>query len=150
MPTLPLFAFGTLRRGECNHHYLAGRYDRVLPARLPDFARVEPLMIARQSGSTVDGELFFLTSATYSATLQGCDFLEELPPGELIGPEYRRIVVRVQTDSGEFVAWAYSNPVTHTAEDLQPLIDTETERLRNPPPQQPRDPLHFDRRPDLQ
>ena len=129
MPTFPLFVFGTLRRGECNHHYLAGAYDRVLAARLLDFARVEPLMIARQSGFTVDGELFFLTAATYSATLRGCDSLEELTPGSLIGHEYRRIAVRVQTDSGEFIAWAYSRPDAESNADLLPLIAAESQRL---------------------
>ncbi len=129
MPTLPLFVFGTLRRGECNHHYLAGAYDRVLAARLLGFARVEPLMIAREQSSEVDGELFFLTPATYAATLRECDSLEELTPGSLIGHEYRRIAVRVQTDSGEFVAWAYSRPDAESDADLQPLIAHESQRL---------------------
>ncbi len=129
MPTLPLFVFGTLRRGECNHHYLAGAYDRVLAAQLLGFARVEPLMIARQPGSAEDGELFFLTPATYSATLRGCDSLEELAPGSLIGHEYRRIAVRVQTDSGEFIAWTYSRPDAESDTDLQSLIAAESQRL---------------------
>lgn len=129
MPTLPLFVFGTLRRGECNHHYLAGAYDRVLAARLVGFARVEPLMIARQPGFTVEGELFFLTAKTDSATLLGCDSLEELPPGSLIGHEYRRIAVRVQTEFGEFIAWTYSRPDADSDADLQPLIVAESQRL---------------------
>ncbi|MFM9963257.1 MAG: gamma-glutamylcyclotransferase [Planctomycetaceae bacterium] len=123
MPILPLFVFGTLRRGEANHHYLAGAYDRVLAARLLGFARVEPLMIARQAGSAVNGELFFLTPATYSATLCGCDRLEELAPDSLIGHEYRRIAVRVQTEDGEFVAWAYARPDSESDADLQPLCE---------------------------
>ena len=133
MPTLPLFVFGTLRRRECNHHYLAGTYDRVLAARLLGFARVAPLMIARQTGSAVDGELFFLTAAAYSATLRECDSLEELPHGGLIGHEYRRIAVRVQTDSGEFIAWAYSHPDSENDADLQPLIADELQRLNAAP-----------------
>lgn len=129
MPSLPLFAFGTLRRGETNHHYLAGAYDRVLAARVAGFARVEPLMIARQAGAAVDGELFFLTSATYAETLCGCDNLEELAPGSLIGHEYRRIAVRVQTDVGEFLAWAYSRPDSESDADLLSLTDAESQRL---------------------
>ena len=124
MPTLPLFVFGKLRRGECNHHYLAGAFDRVLTARLLGFTRVAPLMIARQTGSAVDGELFFLTPASADATLRGCDDLEEIPPGRLIGHEYRRIAVRVQTDSGEFIAWAYVRPDTESDADLHSLIDS--------------------------
>lgn len=129
MPTLPLFVFGTLRRGECNHHYLADGFDRVLPARLPGFARVEPLMIARQAGAAVEGELFFLKPADYDVVLSGCDGLEELTPGCLIGHEYRRIAVRVQTDAGEFVAWAYARPDADSDADLQPLIAAESQRL---------------------
>jgi gamma-glutamylcyclotransferase (GGCT)/AIG2-like uncharacterized protein YtfP len=129
MPTLPLFVFGTLRRGECNHHYLAGAYDRVLAARLPGFARVEPLKISRQPDSVVDGELFFLTANTYSATLRECDILEELTPGSLIGHEYRRIAVHVQTDLGEFAAWVYACPDADSDADLQPLIASESQNL---------------------
>lgn len=135
MQTLPLFVFGTLRRGECNHHYLASAYDRVLAARLAGFVRVDPLMIARDENSVVDGELFFLTAASFSATLSGCDRLEEIPPGSLIGHEYRRIAVRVQTDSGEFIAWAYSRPDAESDADLLPLVVAESERLTAEPNQ---------------
>ena len=71
MSQLPLFVFGTLRRGECNHGYLAGQFDQVQPARLLGFARIAPLMIARDLNSVVDGELFWLTAENYEATLAG-------------------------------------------------------------------------------
>ena len=129
MPQLPLFVFGTLRRGECNHHLLAGTFDRVQSARLFDFARVETLMIARQPNSVVVGELFDLTPSTYSLTLQGCDHLEEIPVGKLIGSEYRRIPVRVSTSSGEIVAWAYVRPDVEPDDDLRHLVDEEMLRL---------------------
>lgn len=127
---LPLFAFGTLRRGECNHHYLAGHYERVLAARLPDFARVAELSIARRIGADVLGELFFLKPLTYEVTLRGCDRLEELPPRELIGLEYRRLPVRVRTTAGDVIAWAYTRPDVECDSDLQPLLDAEQKRLR--------------------
>ena len=130
MSQLPLFVFGTLRRGECNHGYLAGNYDRVQPARLLGFARIAPLMIARAADGFVDGELFWLTPANDEATLSGCDQLEELPSDGLIGHEYCRIAVRVQTESGEIVAWAYARPDTTSDPDLQPLIAAESQRLR--------------------
>lgn len=129
MSQLPLFVFGTLRRGECNHGFLAGRFDRVQPARLLGFARVAPLMIAREASSFIDGELFFLTPANYEATLSGCDRLEELPSQSLIGDEYRRIAVRAQTEFGEVVAWAYARPDTMSDPDLQPLVAAESQRL---------------------
>lgn len=129
MPQLPLFVFGTLRRGECNHGYLDGRFDRVQPARLSGFARVAPLMIAREAGSFVDGEVFFLTPANYEATLSGCDQLEELHHNRLIGDEYRRIAVRVQTESGLVIAWAYVRPDAACDPDLQSLVAAESQRL---------------------
>lgn len=131
MPQLPLFVFGTLRRGECNHGYLAGAYDRVLSARLLGFVRIAPLMIARQADSAVDGELFFLTLATYEATLSGCDRLEELLIGDLVGHEYRRIAVHVQSESGTFIAWAYGCPDAESDTELLPLIMAELQRIKN-------------------
>ena len=128
MQQLPLFVFGTLRRDESNHHYLAGKYDRAQPARLPGFARVEPLMIARQADSAVDGELYFLTPATYARTLQGCDDLEELPASQLIGHEYRRVPVRVQTETGDVTAWAYTRFDVEPDDDLLALLDLEQQR----------------------
>ena len=109
---LPLFVFGTLRRGQSNHHLLAGRYLRVLPARLFDFARTEPLMIARHSGAVVDGEIYFLRPATYEQTLRGCDALEGIPAGGTDGPCYRRLRVPVESAAGRHVAWAYADPST--------------------------------------
>jgi len=103
----PLFVFGTLRRGERNHHYLAGFYDRVLPAVLPGYARIAPLMIAPQPEAEVIGEVFFLTEARYEQTLAGCDQLEEILPGTLVGHEYERRLVRIHTAEGPLDAWAY-------------------------------------------
>lgn len=107
---LPLFAFGTLRRNEPNHHYLHRRYERCLLATLPGYAIVAPLMIAPAPGEEVTGELFFLTPGIYEATLAGCDELEEIPPGQLIGQDYERRRVVVATEAGHFEAWAYVQP----------------------------------------
>lgn len=107
---LPLFAFGTLRTGQCNHHYLAGRFERNIPARLEGYHRVADLMIARADGSVVDGELFFLDLGRYAETLAGCDELEEIPSGTLRGAEYQRKRVTVLTEDGPVDAWAYVAP----------------------------------------
>jgi len=112
-PELPLFAFGTLRRGELNHHYLNGRYERCLKARLTGFARQKPLMIVRRSGASVDGELFYLRPKTYQETMRGCERLEGIPVGKTIGWEYRRIEVDVETHLGTVRAWAYVHPATN-------------------------------------
>ncbi len=105
--SLPLFVFGTLRRGHVNHHYLDGWYASVTPAWLHGFARLHPLMIAPAVGGRVDGELYTLDPVRYDATLAGCDELEELVPGTLIGPEYERRQVDVVTEQGTVTAWAY-------------------------------------------
>lgn len=107
---LPLFVFGTLRRGHCNHQYLAGHYDRVQPAVLRGYARLHELMIAPRAGGEVDGELFTLQPDDYDITLAHCDELEDIPPGQLVGHEYQRKRVRVETADGVVDAWAYVQP----------------------------------------
>ena len=111
---LPLFVFGTLRRGEANHHYLEGRYERCLPAELREFARGTtahgfPAAVPAPSGRIL-GELFFLRANVYAETLARCDALEDLPPGTLVGSYYQRAQVQVRTADRAFTAWAYVDP----------------------------------------
>jgi gamma-glutamylcyclotransferase (GGCT)/AIG2-like uncharacterized protein YtfP len=110
----PLFVFGTLRRGESNHHYLAGRYERCLCAMLPDFQRAKTAhgfpQVTPAPGHIVTGELFFIRPAIFLETLRQCDVLEDLPPGKLVGQYYQRAQVVVETDEGNFTAWAYVDP----------------------------------------
>lgn len=114
MSQLPLFVYGTLRRGESNHHFLQGTYERCLPATLPDYAKGVaghgyPLAMPR-SGASVEGEVFFIRSEIYGATLARCDRLEDLPPGQLVGEFYQRATVTVETEFGPISAWAYTGP----------------------------------------
>lgn len=109
---LPLFVFGTLRRGHRNHHYLDGHYDVMVPAELRGYQRLHELMIARHPGGVVDGELFSLRLDQYESTLAACDELEEIPPGMLVGHEYERKLVTVETMDGPIRAWAYVQPET--------------------------------------
>ena len=88
-------------------------------------------MIARKANSVVDGELYFLSPATYATTLSGCDRLEELPSNSLVGHEYRRIAVLAFADSEEFVAWAYVRPDAVSEDLLLPLIAIEQERIQH-------------------
>jgi gamma-glutamylcyclotransferase (GGCT)/AIG2-like uncharacterized protein YtfP len=104
---LPLFVYGTLRRGHENHRYLEGRYVRAIPAELRGYARLHALMIHPQEGGSVDGELYFLKLDSCAETMAACDELEELFPGQLVGREYQRKVVTVATTEGPFQAWAY-------------------------------------------
>jgi gamma-glutamylcyclotransferase (GGCT)/AIG2-like uncharacterized protein YtfP len=109
---LPLFVYGTLRRGECNHdQHLGGRFVSVLPARLRDYARLVAshgfLVIRPEPGAEVWGELYFLDPTRVRETLEHCDRLEEIPPGSLRGDWYVRQVVSVETAGAQHRAWAY-------------------------------------------
>jgi gamma-glutamylcyclotransferase (GGCT)/AIG2-like uncharacterized protein YtfP len=113
MSQLPLFAFGTLRRGKVNHDILAGAFERCLPATLRDFRRaVAPHgfpAILRCPLARVEGELFFIRPEVFDETLRHCDQLEELLPGQLVGQFYRRMEVTVETAEGEHTAWVYAD-----------------------------------------
>jgi gamma-glutamylcyclotransferase (GGCT)/AIG2-like uncharacterized protein YtfP len=115
-PQLPLFVFGTLRRGECNHDCLKGRYERWLPATLRNFKRVLTThgfpCIVPSHGDEVAGEVFFIRPELFAATLERCDILEDIPAGQLVGPYYRREHVAVETAEGLLTAWAYVDPQT--------------------------------------
>jgi len=111
---LPVFVFGTLRRGHENHCYLEGRYERVLSGTLEGFARVASShgypLIDRDESESVEGELYFLSENSYEEAMIDLDHLEGLPPGELIGEWYQRTVVKVRTSEREYSAWAYVKP----------------------------------------
>jgi gamma-glutamylcyclotransferase (GGCT)/AIG2-like uncharacterized protein YtfP len=109
---LPLFVYGTLRRGECNHdRYLGGRFVSARIARLADHVRLLGshgyFVIRPEPGAEVSGELFFLAPAISRETLEQCDRLEEIPPGTLRGDWYTRQIVEVETDDSRHRAWAY-------------------------------------------
>ena len=104
---LPLFVFGTLRRGQCNHHYLQGRYSRMTPAVLHGYGKRHPLMIVPRVGSSVPGELYEIRPDAWNQTIRGWDDLEGIGPGSERGTEYHRKKVTVVTPAGEVTAWAY-------------------------------------------
>lgn len=113
MPQFPLFVFGTLRRGETNHGFLAGTFERCLPATLCDFRRIVashgfPAVI-RYPLARVEGELYFIRPELYDETMRRCDQLEDLPAGQLVGKYYRRLTVTVATADGELTAWVYAD-----------------------------------------
>jgi gamma-glutamylcyclotransferase (GGCT)/AIG2-like uncharacterized protein YtfP len=113
---LPLFTFGTLRRSECNHSLLLGRYDRWMPATLPGFrlstASHGFAVVVEDPGESVVGELFFLCDDLYGETLRRCDDLEDISPGETVGPYYCRVQRVVTTTEGQHAAWVYADPST--------------------------------------
>jgi gamma-glutamylcyclotransferase (GGCT)/AIG2-like uncharacterized protein YtfP len=83
-----------------------------MTALLAGFVRMQPLMIVRRAGETVDGELYFLHADSYQQTLADCDELEEVSSHTLIGSEYRRLRVNVSTEEGDYAAWAYVHAAT--------------------------------------
>ncbi len=113
---LPLFTFGTLRRGESNHHYLEGKYERCLAGTLRDFKKTTAAhgfpAVSPSSGDCVTGELFFIHRVLVDQTMQNCDALEDIVPGGLIGPYYHRVQVEIETNIGKFTAWAYVDPAS--------------------------------------
>jgi gamma-glutamylcyclotransferase (GGCT)/AIG2-like uncharacterized protein YtfP len=114
MEELPLFVYGTLQRGETNHRFLAGVYERCLSARLDDYSRGTAAhgypLIVPNPGAQVVGELFFIQPDVYVETMRQIDLLEDLPPGGRIGTFYQRLQVSVATAEGPFTAWAYVAP----------------------------------------
>lgn len=109
---LPLFVFGTLRYGECNHHLLEKNYERMVPAELQGFSRIRPLTIVRDEDDTVEGELYFIQPLNYEETIQSCDRLEGISRGQTAGEDYRRIRTSVETEEGAITAWVYVHPKT--------------------------------------
>jgi gamma-glutamylcyclotransferase (GGCT)/AIG2-like uncharacterized protein YtfP len=111
---LPLFTYGTLRRGEPNHCYLEDNYVSCLTATLRDYKRGSTVhgfsVVIPSPGGQVDGELFFLHPDVYAETMRRCDLLEDIEPGKLIGPYYRKAQVLVESTAGSFRAWAYVDP----------------------------------------
>ena len=113
---LPLFTFGTLRRGQENHHFLDGTYERCLAGTLRDYIKTTAAhgfpAVSPSPGDCVEGDLFFIRRDQFADTLQNCDLLEDIPPGELTGRYYRRAQVVIETEMGNFMAWAYVDPAT--------------------------------------
>ena len=120
-----VFVYGSLLAGGSNHGvYIAGRYDRVQPARLRDYRRVIGwhgwYVVKPCLGEVVAGELYHFPPAAFADALQRLDDLEELTPGTTCGAWYERVVASVETESGVVEAWVYvaaprSNPPESTA-----------------------------------
>jgi gamma-glutamylcyclotransferase (GGCT)/AIG2-like uncharacterized protein YtfP len=109
---LPVFVYGTLRRGEKNYsRYLAGRTT----AELPGTAAGELFFVVdggypylSPGTGRVHGELMELEPQSYSATLTSLDALEEYDPRDETHSVYlrRRAQIRL-ADGSERTAWVY-------------------------------------------
>ncbi|GHF06033.1 gamma-glutamylcyclotransferase [Streptomyces morookaense] len=109
---LPVFVYGTLRPGQCNHDlFLRGRTTAVRPARLHGAVLYEgpgyPYAVADPAGDVL-GEIITLAPADYRHVLAALDVLENHMPGDPASL-YDRVEREVRlTGSGEAVrAWVY-------------------------------------------
>ncbi len=109
---LPVFVYGTLRRGEKNYpRYLQGRSLREVPATVAGelfFVADGGYPYLLPGGGRVQGELIDLDPATYREVLQRLDALEEYDPADEPGSIYLRRTAMVRTADGtEREAWVY-------------------------------------------
>ncbi|KAB7844989.1 gamma-glutamylcyclotransferase family protein [Streptomyces mobaraensis] len=108
---LPVFVYGTLRRGGVNYDaFLRGRTAGEVPALLAGAVLYEgpgyPFAVSAPAGE-IRGELMTLAPAGRAAVLAALDELEGHRPGDP-GNLYDRVVRDVRTERGETVrAWVY-------------------------------------------
>ncbi|MDG3087028.1 gamma-glutamylcyclotransferase [Vibrio hannami] len=97
-----VFVYGTLRKGECNHHLLAqseylGMYETEPNFQLFDLGQYPGLMEGMHS---ITGEVYRVSDST----LAELDILEDVPI------EYRR--ESIETPFGQTWIYIYQQPVT--------------------------------------
>lgn len=112
---LPVFAYGTLRRGESAEDLVARDVTRRAPARaagrLLAIGAPYPAAVFRaDAGEHVDGELMWLAPAAYEAALDRMDDYENVPF------LFRRIVITVESEGAAIKAWAYT--YTHASHEI--------------------------------
>ncbi|GHF59294.1 gamma-glutamylcyclotransferase [Streptomyces mashuensis] len=109
---LPVFVYGTLRPGRCNHdRFLGGRTVAEVPARMRDVVLYEgpgyPYAVARPGGE-VRGELVTVDPERYEEVLAALDVLEGCRPGDPGRSLYDRVVREALVEDGGAVrAWVY-------------------------------------------
>jgi gamma-glutamylcyclotransferase (GGCT)/AIG2-like uncharacterized protein YtfP len=103
---LPLFLYGTLRKGESAADQIAADVVRRAPvqarARLLEINAPYPAAFFSPDQGLLAGEVVWLKPSTYAATLGRVDRYENVPF------LFRRIAVRVQVDGQDVEAWAYT------------------------------------------
>jgi gamma-glutamylcyclotransferase (GGCT)/AIG2-like uncharacterized protein YtfP len=114
---LPLFVYGTLRRGESAEDLVALEVTRRAPARpkgrlLPIGAAYPAAVLLPDAAEHVDGELLWLAPATYAAVLDRVDEYENVPF------LFRRIAIIAEAEGVAVNAWAYT--YTHASHEIPP------------------------------
>jgi gamma-glutamylcyclotransferase (GGCT)/AIG2-like uncharacterized protein YtfP len=105
---LPLFVYGTLRRGQENYWLMRGNTVSEVPATIEQMAlyslRAYPMMV--EGDSVVHGELITIHPRVYSRLLADLDQLEGYRPGG--DSRFRRVERCVRTEGGSrLLAWVY-------------------------------------------
>ena len=109
---LPLFVYGTLRRGQENYWLMRGNTVSEVSATIEQMAlyslRAYPMMV--EGEGTVCGELITFHPRVYSRLLADLDQLEGYYPDR--DSRFRRVERCIRTASGsELLAWVYlGNP----------------------------------------
>jgi gamma-glutamylcyclotransferase (GGCT)/AIG2-like uncharacterized protein YtfP len=109
---VPVFVYGTLRRGQHNHRLLRGRTVAEHPAVLPGHALHDaglPYVVPGTAEDRVAGELMVVRPSEYAEALQALDWLEGYRPGQ--SSHYVRVRATVQLRDGaqeqHVEAWVY-------------------------------------------
>ena len=112
---LPLFLYGTLRKGESAEDTIAADVVRRAPARahgrLLDLKAPEPGAGFGPAEGWLDGEIVWLRPSTFLATLDRVDQYENVPF------LFRRIAIEVETEGKTVEAWAYT--YTHASHEIR-------------------------------
>jgi gamma-glutamylcyclotransferase (GGCT)/AIG2-like uncharacterized protein YtfP len=112
---LPLFLYGTLRKGESAEDVIAADVARRAPARargrLLDLKAPYPGAVFGPDEGWLDGEIVWLRPATFAAALDRVDQYENVPF------LFRRIAVMVETDGQTVEAWAFT--YTHASHTIR-------------------------------
>lgn len=115
MKQLPLFVYGTLKRGEPNYPlYLEGQTVSEQPASIVGAVlyRYVPYPYLVLDADLVDGHaqvqgmLMTIRPTVYDRVLQRINWLEDYHPGNPDN-EYERVVCTAQTAAGMVEAWVY-------------------------------------------
>lgn len=112
---LPLFIYGTLRKGEWAEDQIAADVVRRAPARahgrLLDLKAPYPGAVFGPDEGWLDGEIVWLRPSTFLETLDRVDLYENVPF------LFRRILIEVAVDGKMVEAWAYT--YTHASHEIR-------------------------------